>query len=107
MTCIRIQQTIYQGLSCNIPFITYDIWKKIDKKYQGLAGIIERLHKDSKFEKEFTADLQKLLPDWNNYIKEKVIEGFKSHPVMKMKVWSTGYDSEENIEKGIAVEEGG
>jgi hypothetical protein len=22
-----------------------------------------------------------------------VLEGFKSHPVMRLKVWSTGYDS--------------
>lgn len=49
MTCIRIQQTIYQGLGCNIPYITYDIWKKIEKKYQGLAGVIERLHKNPTF----------------------------------------------------------
>jgi hypothetical protein len=49
MTCIRIQQTIYQSLACNIPYITYDIWKKIEKKYQGLAGIIERLHKNPAF----------------------------------------------------------
>jgi hypothetical protein len=45
MTCIRIQQTIYQGLASNIPFITFDIWKKLDKRFMGLAGIIERLHK--------------------------------------------------------------
>ena len=38
-TCIRIQQTIYQGLSCNVPYITHDIWMKLDKKYKGLAGI--------------------------------------------------------------------
>jgi len=48
--CIRIQQTLYQGLSCNIPFITYDVWKKIEKKYQGLAGIIENLHNKPRFE---------------------------------------------------------
>lgn len=40
ITCIRIQQTIYQGLSCNVPFITHDVWKKIEQKYKGLAGII-------------------------------------------------------------------
>ena len=40
MTCIRIQQTIYQGLTCNVPFIIHDVWKKLQKKYQGLAGII-------------------------------------------------------------------
>jgi hypothetical protein len=94
MTCIRIQQSIYQGLSCNIPFITYDIWKKLAKKYQGLAGIIERLHKNDKFEKEFVAELTKIVPEFNNHIKSKILEGFKSHPIMKMKVWSTGYDSE-------------
>jgi len=44
MTCIYIQQSIYQGLSCNIPFITHDIWLKLKEKYQGLAGIVERLH---------------------------------------------------------------
>jgi len=40
-TCIRIQQTIYQGLSCNIPFITHNVWKQLDRKFTGLAGIIE------------------------------------------------------------------
>lgn len=29
IACIRIQQTLYQGLSCNIPYIPYDVWKKI------------------------------------------------------------------------------
>lgn len=38
-SCIRIQQTIYQGLSCNIPFITHDIWIKLQKQFNGLAGI--------------------------------------------------------------------
>jgi hypothetical protein len=50
MTCIRIQQSIYQGLSCNIPFITHDIWKQLDQRFYGLAGIIEKLHKQSDFE---------------------------------------------------------
>lgn len=26
MTAIHIQQAIYQGLGCNLPFITYNIW---------------------------------------------------------------------------------
>jgi hypothetical protein len=30
-TGIYIQQAIYQGFSCNIPYITYDIWRTIDK----------------------------------------------------------------------------
>jgi hypothetical protein len=69
MTCIRIQQTIYQGLGCNIPYITYDIWKKIEKKHQGLAGIIEKLHKYPRFEKELLTELEKFLPAWDNHIK--------------------------------------
>lgn len=40
MTCIRIQQTIYQGLSCNVPFITHDIWLLLQKQFNGLAGIV-------------------------------------------------------------------
>jgi hypothetical protein len=28
-TTIYIQQAVYQGLGCNIPFITYPLWKKI------------------------------------------------------------------------------
>ena len=31
MTAIYIQQAIYQGMGCNIPYITYSVWKKIDK----------------------------------------------------------------------------
>lgn len=49
MTCIRVQQTIYQGLSCNVPFITHDIWLLLQQKFNGLAGIIENLHSDKSF----------------------------------------------------------
>ncbi len=49
MTCIRVQQTIYQGLSCNVPFITHDIWLLLQQKFHGLAGIIENLHSDKSF----------------------------------------------------------
>ena len=30
LTSIYIQQAIYQGFSCNIPYITYGVWKKIE-----------------------------------------------------------------------------
>jgi hypothetical protein len=46
MNCIYIQQTIYQGLTCNVPFITHDIWVQLQKKFQGLAGIVESLRND-------------------------------------------------------------
>ena len=38
-SCIRIQQTIYQGLSCNVPYITHDIWIQLQQSFKGLAGI--------------------------------------------------------------------
>lgn len=49
ITCIRIQQSIYQGFSCNIPFITHDIWVLLQKKFNGLAGIVEGLHSENEF----------------------------------------------------------
>ena len=41
MKAIFIQQAIYQGLGCNLPFITHDIWCTLDRKFKGLAGIAE------------------------------------------------------------------
>lgn len=40
-TGIYIQQAIYQGFGCNIPYITYDIWIKMNKEFKGLAGLVE------------------------------------------------------------------
>ena len=40
-TGIYIQQAIYQGFGCNIPYITWDIWTKMNKEFNGLAGIVE------------------------------------------------------------------
>lgn len=40
-TGIYIQQAIYQGFGCNIPYITWDIWVKMNKEFNGLAGLIE------------------------------------------------------------------
>ena len=98
--CIRIQQTLYQGLSCNIPYITYDVWKKIEKKYQGLAGIIENLHNKHRFEEQLIGELKKLLPVFDDHVRQKILEGFRSHPVMRMKVKAVGFDSEKNVECG-------
>ena len=43
-TGIYIQQAIYQGFGCNIPYITWDIWAKMNKEFNGLAGVIEEYH---------------------------------------------------------------
>ena len=40
-TGVYIQQAIYQGFGCNIPYITWDIWTKISKEFNGLAGLVE------------------------------------------------------------------
>ena len=37
---ILIQQAIYQGLGCNIPFIEYKVWSNLIKQFHGLAGIV-------------------------------------------------------------------
>ena len=47
------------------------------------------------------------MPQWGATEKSKILEGFRSHPVMKMNVESRGYDSENNVERGRSVEEGG
>jgi hypothetical protein len=65
MTCIRIQQAIYQGLTSNIPFITFDIWKKLDKRFIGLAGIIKRLHKQKEFQSELMGFLKTNVPEFD------------------------------------------
>ena len=106
-TCIRIQQTIYQGLSCNVPFITHELWKKMAEKFDGLAGITEQLHRNPKFSKELVKYLEKSMPVWDHHMRDKILEAFKSHPVMRMEVRSRGFDSEENVESGEWVEEGG
>ena len=38
---IYIQQAIYQGLGCNLPFIEYKTWVEMSKKFLGLAGLVE------------------------------------------------------------------
>ena len=43
------------------------------------------------------------MPAWDQEMKEKIVSGFKSHPVMKMNVESRGYDSEKNVEGQKAV----
>ena len=30
---IYIQQAIYQGFGCNLPYITYQVWEKMNKEY--------------------------------------------------------------------------
>lgn len=47
-TGIYIQQAIYQGFGCNIPYITWDIWAKISKQFNGLAGLIEAYYNGKK-----------------------------------------------------------
>ena len=86
MTCIYIQQTIYQGLTCNVPFITHDIWVQLQRAFQGLAGVIENLHHDQQFQKKLVTFLKDKLPQFGLDEKEKILSGFKSFPVMKLNV---------------------
>lgn len=45
MLCVYIQQSIYQGMGCNIPYIEWRVWKKMNEKWKGgLAEIIERVN---------------------------------------------------------------
>jgi len=67
MNCIYIQQTIYQGLTCNVPFITHDIWVQLQKRFNGLAGIIEGLHSDPQFEGKLVDYLRTKLPQFGNH----------------------------------------
>lgn len=67
MNCIYIQQTIYQGLTCNVPFITHDIWVQLQKKFNGLAGIVEGLHSDPQFEGKLVDYLRNKLPQFGNH----------------------------------------
>ena len=41
MSCIYIQQAIYQGFSCNIPYMMWNVWLIIKKEFNGLAGLVE------------------------------------------------------------------
>ena len=72
-----------------------------------LAGITEQLHRNPKFSKELVKYLEKSMPVWDHHMRDKILEAFKSHPVMRMEVRSRGFDSEENVESGEWVEEGG
>lgn len=86
MNCIYIQQTIYQGLTCNVPYITHDIWVQMQQNFKGLAGIIENLHKDPQFKDKFISFLKEKLPHFDSTVKEKILSGFRSFPVIKMNV---------------------
>ena len=57
---VYIQQAIYQGFGCNLPFITYPNWQKMDNKFGGLAGLVETIAEDP----------NKVI----NFLKEKVQE---------------------------------
>lgn len=46
MNAIYIQQSIYQGMSCNIPYITHDVWEKMSKQFYGLAGLVEKFNEN-------------------------------------------------------------
>ena len=61
MGIIHIQQAIYQGLGCNLPFMTIDIWDKMDEKFNGLAGVVEAYNqgKKSKEYKEIKKFIEK------------------------------------------------
>lgn len=70
-TSIFIQQAIYQGLGCNIPYITYNIWKKMDDKFSGLAGVVEALGKGEKSKEyaEIVSFLEKNVIEYDAYKK--------------------------------------
>ena len=38
---IYIQQAIYQGFGCNLPYVVYSLWLKMEKEFRGLAGLVE------------------------------------------------------------------
>lgn len=69
ITCIRIQQSIYQGFSCNVPFITHDIWLLLQNKFNGLAGIVEGLHSDPGYEASLIKFLKEKMPQWGQHEK--------------------------------------
>ena len=75
MKAIFIQQAIYQGLGCNLPFITYDIWCLLDKKFKGLAGIAEAYGKGQKSKeyKELISFLSKNVIEYDEGKKNKIL----------------------------------
>ena len=75
MKAILIQQAIYQGLGCNLPYITYDVWCKLDKKFCGLAGIVEAFGKGEKSKEyaEIISFLQKNVREYDEKIKTKIL----------------------------------
>jgi hypothetical protein len=44
------------------------------------------------------------VPEFDERKKDKILQALRSHPVMRMKVRSCHYDSENNVEKGEYVE---
>eukprot|EP00919_Chromeraceae_sp_WS-2016_P041371 GHVR01098581.1.p1 GENE.GHVR01098581.1~~GHVR01098581.1.p1 ORF type:complete len:118 (+),score=9.83 GHVR01098581.1:528-881(+) len=70
---IFIQQALYQGFSCNIPFITFDLWRKISAMWEGLAGIVEKLHESSKSEEDIIYFLAKNVIEYDSYKKVKIM----------------------------------
>jgi len=51
------------------------------------------LSKEKEFQNELVGFLKANVPEFDERKKDKIIQAFKSHPVMRMKVKSSNYDS--------------
>ena len=104
---IYIQQAIYQGFGCSIPYITYDVWLKMVENFDGLAGIVEGLSKGKAAVTAIDGFLQKNVIEYNSDKKHKIFQALDSFPRMKMRVRSYALNSETNEESNNPIEEGG
>ena len=92
-TGIYIQQAIYQGFGCNIPYITWDIWVKMNKEFNGLAGLIEDYRIGGKNREKIMKFLKQNVIQYDDKKEKKIIEAIKSLPVMKIDVRAKNFDS--------------
>jgi hypothetical protein len=108
-TIIYIQQAIYQGLGCNLPFVEFPVWKEIDKKFNGLAGLVESLAKGEKSREfaEVVAFISKNVKEYDTGKRDKIVSALRSFPRMRMRVKAENFNSEDNAEDNEPIEAGG
>lgn len=108
-TSIYIQQAIYQGFGCNLPYVTYPIWKKMLEKFNGLAGIVEDFGKGdrSKEYDQIIKFLSKNIVEYDANKKKKILDALRSFPRMKLRVKAFSFDSETNSQNNDPIKEGG
>lgn len=107
---IYIEQTIFQGLQCNIPYISQKLWKKITSNEKnafpgGLAHIVEEWE-DKVVQADFKQFVKKDLDrEWTKDKEKEIIRVIETLPKVKATVELVGLSEEGTEDKSIAIYE--